>query len=249
MNGNGEKLYKILAPGRKSAHGGTAAWTPGEWMPPIVDIKPCERGYHLCRVQDLPHWIGVEGAEVWEAEYRGERIDENDKICVSEARITRRLKWNDRLARHWMADNAERVAHLVSDEERPKYMGVISVMRRYADGNATEAELASARASACASARESAWESARESAWESASSASGRDSAWASACASAWESALESAWASARASGWESAWKSAWASARASAWESARESAYCEMGQNMVEYLEGRKPAPRKKED
>jgi len=74
---------------------------------------------------------------------------------------------------------ARDVQHLAPGSDK-----IIDVVERYANGKATDSELASARDSA----RASAWESARASAWESA-----RESAWASARASSWASAGASA--------------------------------------------------------
>ena len=184
-----ETVYKVLNTDRTSCNGGNAVWPVGEWMPEIEGpLKPCANGYHLCRRQDLINWLGP---AIWVAEYEGERVDDDDKIVVRRARIVEQLAWNDRLARLFACDCAERVLPIAergTDDRRPRR--AIEVARRFANGQATIEELASAWASARASARASAWESA----WASA-----RESAWASARESARASARESAWASARA--------------------------------------------------
>ena len=86
---------------------------------------------------------------------------------------------------------ARRVKYLIPQNEQEIFDEVLDVVEKYANGFATDIELASASASA----------------WDLASAS--RDSAWALAWASAWASASASAWA------WDSA--SAWASASASA--------------------------------
>ena len=121
-------------------------------------------------------------------------------------------------------DFARMSQHLADDPAA--CAAVIDVAERYANGLATDDELARARARASASASDWAsawaWASARARARASAS-ASDWASAWAWASDWAWASARASAsaWASARASASASdwAWASAWASASASALE------------------------------
>jgi len=63
-----ELLYKVLDENGRACHGGKGewflprkkrdgTWTPGKWMPKIENISLCERGYHLCRRQDLIYWL------------------------------------------------------------------------------------------------------------------------------------------------------------------------------------------------
>lgn len=156
-------------------------------MPPVASIRPCKRGYHLCREQDLVLWLGP---TIHEAKWRGERIDDSDKIVVSEARTVRRLTtWDERTARLFAADCAEHVAHLADADTRRVIRKTLSVVRRFADGEATVDELARAAetawaAGAAARAAETAW--AARAAWD----------AWATEAAEAAEAA---AWAAAEA--------------------------------------------------
>ncbi len=85
---------------------------------------------------------------------------------------------------------ARRVKYLIPQNEQEIFDEVLDVVEKYANGFATDIELARASASASALALDSAWALASASAWASASA-----SAWASASASAWASAL--AWDSA----------------------------------------------------
>ena len=173
------KLYKVLGEGQTSYHGGSGKWTKNRWRSVTGEVVPCENGLHLCRREDLLTWPGP---EIWEAEYEGELVEADDKVVVRKARIVRKLDtWNERTARLFAADCAEYALQYASDDIRPTLEAVIYVVRCYADGQATDAEL-----SAAASAARSAW-SAGSPAWSAARSAAG--SAW-SAAESAAASAL-----------------------------------------------------------
>ena len=183
-----ERLFKVLGDDGRPHHGGTGRWhlphdgKPGDWMPPIEgDLVPCENGYHLCREGYLADWLGP---HIFEAEYRGERLDTDDKIVVREARLVRELgTWNEQTARLFACDCAERVLPLFEKErpgdERPRK--AIDTARAYVAGAATVEQLAAARAAAWAAAR-----------------AAARAAAWAAARAAAWAAARDAAWDAAR---------------------------------------------------
>ncbi len=165
-----EATYKVLGPNRESYHGGTTVvWTPGEWMPEVKGkLKPCHRGYHLCRRADLVNWLGP---TIWIAEYEGDRIDvdsprDQSKVVVRRARIVEPLNWNERVMRLFACDCAEQVLSIIErdapDERRPRQ--AIEVARRFANGEATQEELSAARAAAWAAA----WAAARDAAWDAA---------------------------------------------------------------------------------
>lgn len=86
-------------------------WTPGEWTPPIDDLSECNSGYHLCRLSQLPRFIGPmiceaeihPDAQVLEGEY---------SLVVSSARLTRILRWDTRRMQMWALQCAEHVQHL-----------------------------------------------------------------------------------------------------------------------------------------
>jgi len=160
-------------------------------MPEIENVVPCNRGYHLCRAENLIEWLKY-GTQIWEAKGRGEMIEEDDKVVFSQARLVRRLNWNDSLQIHFSCDCAERVLHLAKDKRCNE---VLRVARLYADGKATQAELLSAD-SADRAAR-AAWadraDRAASAAW--AASADRADRAASAAWAASADRADRAAWA------------------------------------------------------
>ena len=126
---------------------------------------PCENGYHLCREKDLIHWLGP---LIWEAETKGDRVDYNDKIVVRQARLIRKLDtWNDRTARLFACDCAEKALELINKPDR-RSIEAVRVARLYAIGEATDDELAAAWDAAWDAARAAAWDAARGAAWDAA---------------------------------------------------------------------------------
>ncbi len=95
---------------------------------------------------------------------------------------------------------ARQVEHLMHDA---RSIAVLDVAERHANGQATDKELAAARAAAWAAARDAAMAAAWASAWAAA-----RDAAMAAARAAAWAAA------------WDAAWDVAWdvAKAKQAAW-------------------------------
>jgi hypothetical protein len=222
----GERLFKVLNEDGSCFHGGQGKWSlpqdghPGDWMPLIEgELVPCQHGYHLCRGDDLLEWLGP---VIYEAEYRGDRVDADDKIVVREARLLRRLEtWTDRTARLFTCDCVERVLYIYEGvfpgDERPRV--AIETSRRYAEGEATEGELAAAWAAANGAARD-AW-AAEAAIWTTAEAAA-RSAAWA-----AWDAARPAAWDAwdVRPAAWDvrSAARTAASAAGAAAGDAARE--------------------------
>jgi hypothetical protein len=199
--------YKVLGPDRTPHHGGSGRWAQRKrWMPSIEHIAPCESGYHLCADEtQLLFWLGP---TIWIAEYEGAVIDHGDKIVVGRARlIDQVVAWDDRTARHFACDCAERVAHLNKD---PRVMDAITTSRQFADGEIGMSEMAAAMAAARAAARAAAG---------AAAMAAARAAAGAAAGSAAGSAAMAAAWAAARAA----ARAAAGAAAGAAAWSAERE--------------------------
>jgi hypothetical protein len=187
------KYYKVLDKNGYSCHGGEAewslptrnadgTWTPGEWMPEVEgELEPCRNGYHVVTLEQLPDWLGE---RIFEVEPGDEIVHEDDKSVTRTCRLTRECTgWNERTARLFACDCAERVLYLFEarypDDGRPRK--AIEIARRYAEGKATVGELNTARDAAWAAAEAVAWEAgwgAREAA-EDATLAAAWAVAWA----------------------------------------------------------------------
>jgi len=216
------KLYKGLNVDGTPCHGGAERWNlQGEWMPLISDIALCERGYHLCRRADLVLWLGP---AIWEVEHRGQMIEAWDKVVVGAARLVKRMEtWNERTARLFACDCAERVLPLYEAEYpsdiRPR--DAIRIARLYAEGERTEQERAASRAAASDEAGNAAWDAAQAAA-QAAAGAAARAIAWNEAGNEAWDAAQAAAQAAARAAARAAAWAvggTAWA-VKGTAWAS-----------------------------
>lgn len=101
---------------------------------------------------------------------------------------TRELQKSERMFGVWCA---RQVQNLMTDA---RSLAAIDVAERFANGNATDEELAAARAAA----------------WAAASAAASA-AAWAAARAAAWDAARGAAWDAARAAARDAAWAAAWA--------------------------------------
>lgn len=205
-----ERIFKVLNVDGTPFHGGRhGAWAlphngqSGEWMPPIEGKLTRWNGYHLCREGDLLEWLGP---AIFLAEYRGDRVDcdDDDLIVVREARLLRRLPWDNRIARLFACDCAGRVLSLCGHDPRPGQ--TIEVARRFAYGQASKEELAAAfdeaweenltlpflaaREAARAAAWEAAIEASQAAVWATERAAAQGCVTWESGCA-AWEAARE----------------------------------------------------------
>jgi len=182
------KYYKILVNG-KSCNGGKAEWLlpsksrPGKWMPKIEgELKLCEREYHIVKAEDILVWV-KEGCGIYEVEPKGEVIYGDSKGICRTVRLTKCLKWDDKIARSFACDCAERVLPIFEKQypkdKRPRIC--IETARKFIFGLATEGELDDAWDAAGAAA----WDAAGAAAWDAGAAArDARDTAgaaWAAA--------------------------------------------------------------------
>ena len=186
-----ERLYKWLLPDMTTAVQ-RIPWpvAVGEWTPKETPVL-CESGWHGMRERDvLEHLPGILGAQLWVVETKGTIVHGDDKFAASQMRLVEHIGTTDeRNLRLFAADCAEDVLGLFEPEypndSRPRT--AIEVARRFANGEATQEELAAARAAA----RDAARDAARAAAWAAAWAAAGaaRDAARAAAWAAAWAAA------------------------------------------------------------
>ena len=152
-------------------------WTPGKWTKKITGtLIPCENGYHITDKNHLLDWIDEELYEV-EYKYKIVQSDNKDKYVARQARLIRRIEaWNEKSARLFAVWCARNALALVDDPD-PRSVNAVDVAEKFANGEATEEELAAARDAARDAARAAAWAAARDAAWDAAWAAA-RDAAW-----------------------------------------------------------------------
>ncbi len=134
---------------------------PGEWLESVGDVRLCSNGLHFCTADHLMDWLGP---RIFVIETSGPVSTGNNKSACSRARLLCELTtWNERTARLLAADYAERVLSLFErryeGDDRPR--NAIRVARAFANGDATQEELAAARDAAGAAARDAAGAAAR----------------------------------------------------------------------------------------
>ena len=145
------KYYKVLGKGGIACNGGNGKWSlpmgkkPGRWMPKIDNIVPCQRGYHLCRAEDLICWLNE---EIYEAEGRGKSIRHENKDVFEQARLIRKIEtWNERTDRLFAVDCAEHVLPIFEkrypNDDRPRK--AIHAVRDFVDGKISKESLDAAR--------------------------------------------------------------------------------------------------------
>ena len=140
-----EVYYKVLNADGSCFHGGKGKWPlpsgkrPGKWMPKITKLVPCKSGYHILKREHVVRWLGP---AIFEVEVRGDVVWTDDKGVAQQARLVRKLEtWNDKTARLFACDCADAVRHLMKDK---RSTDAIDVARRFANGLATQEELAAA---------------------------------------------------------------------------------------------------------
>lgn len=193
-------FYKFTRADRAATHAGDWRWDRlKKWQPAQTPVM-CESGYHLTTSAHLIDWLDT---ELWVAEGRGLSVVGDTKVVFAQARLVERVTaWDERLARHFAADCAERVLPIFEKhhpgDDRPRK--AVEAARAFADGLITEKELAAARAAtwaAWAAPGDAAGDAARDAARAAGDAA--RAAAWAAAGAAAratW-AAGNAAWAAA----------------------------------------------------
>ena len=151
-------LFKVLSADGRSCHGGNlqwplptrspdGSWTPGEAVTVTGEIEPCKNGIHLATArQVVERW---QGARVWVAQWQGEIVNAGGKYVVRTARLLHPTAWDNRIARHFAADCAERALQWAKKTD-PRSWAAIRAVRLFADAKIDSAALEVARLAAYA---------------------------------------------------------------------------------------------------
>jgi len=186
-------LFKFLATDMMAPIG-HGRYTLNRWCSVRGPLVPCGNGLHAAPADNLVSFISE---TLWRVEIGDEFLWHEDdalgrKLVARRMRVVEQITtWNERSARLFAADCAERVLPLFEaqcpDDTRPRQ--AIETARRFADGLASREELATARGAAWAadSAPYSAAYSAADRAYRAASRAA--DSAADSAAERQWQNA------------------------------------------------------------
>jgi len=222
--------YKVLTDRGRAFHDGIGRWDlpvdgkPGKWKNAKGDLVPCVNGLHVCTRPQLIHWLGpaIFTVEIDPTEI----VDAGDKTVVRRARLTGRVDtWNERTARLFAADCAERALRLVKKELGwfdPRCNAAVKAARDFANGKIDSAACSAARSAAYSAARSAAaWAADSAAAWAAdwaAYSAAGSAAAWAAGSAADWAAGSAAAWAADWAADSAAAWAADWAAGSAAAW-------------------------------
>ena len=191
-----QQIYKFL---RADMHSptGTGKWTLNRWRSVRGALEPCHNGLHGAVIDNLTPFFHE---TLWLAEIGDEYVWHDDgsmgrKIVAHRMRVVERVEtWNDRNARLFAADCAERVLKHFEDrypeDKRPRE--AIEVARRFARGEATHDEL-SASYSASYGAADSAAYSASDSASDSAAYSASDRAAYRAAYSAAYSASYSAA--------------------------------------------------------
>ena len=147
------RYWKVLDAAGHSCHGGdftwslptwskTKGWIPGDWTPNVTP-RLCESGYHVCRDDDLIHWLGE---RIYACEVRGEVDEADDKVVAESVRLLCPTPWDDVSARLFTAECAAEVLPLYEARypNDSRVSDCLETSFRYALGDASEPERAAA---------------------------------------------------------------------------------------------------------
>ncbi len=147
------RYYKTLQTGRigQFSH---RKWPHLKQWTPTRSIEMCRSGWHVTDREHLIDWLSD---EIYVAEIGGDWLFYGEKTVASRARLTHQLNWDKRIAHLFAADCAEDVLHIFETDHphdtRPRE--TIETVRRFANSEASDIELAAARHAAQDAARRS----------------------------------------------------------------------------------------------
>jgi hypothetical protein len=191
MQNEDEQLYKWLLKGEISPVQ-RVRWPVkvGKWTESVTPIL-CRSGWHGIREKDvLKHLPTESGATLWVVETKGLVVHGNDKFAAESMRLIAPLEATDRKLRLFAVDCAQDALgafeSFIPGDTRVREC--LEVVRRYANGEATEQERSAAKSAAWSAA----WSAAESAAWSAAESAA-ESAAWSAAKSAAWSAAKSAA--------------------------------------------------------
>ena len=212
MTTNTEAFYKVLNLDGSCYYGGTGSWVQGEWREVTGELIPCENGLHVLTRDQLVYWLGPRIDTVEAAPDTEMICSEPDKTVVRRARTVSTLTtWTSRTQRLFAADCAERALdRWWKNKNNRRPYETLAVVRRFANGQATEEELAAAYAANAAYAAYPAARAAAHAAYPAARAAdrAGHPAARVAAHAAYAANAAHAAYAAAAFYAVERAWQS-----------------------------------------
>ena len=163
-----QQFYKVLNVDGTCFHGGAGAWDipkngkPGAWREVEGELIACQNAIHILGREQVVEWLGP---AIFPIEPEDKPTLSDNKYICRKARLSGQAfaTWNERTQRLLACDYAEHVLPIF-ERERPSDLRpceTIEVARRFANGKATQQELAAARATAWDAARDAAWDAAK----------------------------------------------------------------------------------------
>ncbi|MEO7734148.1 MAG: hypothetical protein ABIY55_24510 [Kofleriaceae bacterium] len=146
-------MFKFLAAGRIGPLSRVAWPAPGQWLVTAEPLRVGRHGAHVCRAEDLAHWLHD---ELWQIEVAGDRLAAPDCVVVERARLIERVD-------AWDAAQfaAACIAHARAITDGPYLSDAVECLRHgYAAIAAYNAALAIAGGDEAAYAAARAWQSA-----------------------------------------------------------------------------------------
>lgn len=142
-------MFKFLAAGAIGPLSRVAWPAPGQWLVTDGPLQAGRRGAHVCRAEDLAHWLHD---ELWKIEVAGEHLAAPDCVVVERARLIERVAgWDaNRFAAACIARARETTdgPYLADADEclRYGYPAIAAYNAALALANGDEAAYAAARA-------------------------------------------------------------------------------------------------------
>jgi len=81
-------MFKFLAAGAIGPLSRVAWPAPGEWLVTAEPLRVGRHGAHVCRAEDLAHWLHD---ELWKIEVAGAQLAAPDCVVVERARLIERV--------------------------------------------------------------------------------------------------------------------------------------------------------------